>query len=43
MTGRYLAVYGVRRSQIDRTDKSIKFYNIFGEPLKVIEKVPQMQ
>ena len=32
-TGRYLAVYGIKRSPIDKTDKSIRFYNIFGEPL----------
>lgn len=31
-TGRYVAVYGVKRSPLDKTEKSIRFFNIFGEP-----------
>jgi len=32
-TGRYVAIFGIKRSPLDKTDKSIKFYNIFGEPM----------
>lgn len=32
-TGRYLAIFGIKRSPIDKSDKSIKVYNIFGEPM----------
>jgi uncharacterized protein with WD repeat len=33
LTGRYLAIFGVKRSPLDKTEKSIRFFNIFGEPL----------
>ena len=32
-TGRYLAIFGTKRSPLDKSDKSIKVYNIFGEPM----------
>ena len=32
-TGRYLAIFGIKRSPLDKADKSIKFYNIFGEAM----------
>jgi hypothetical protein len=32
-TGRYLAIFGIKRSPLDKSDKSIKVYNIFGEPM----------
>jgi len=38
-TGRYLAIYGTKRSPLDRQDKSIKFYSIFGELLGSYEKL----
>jgi len=31
--GRYFVIFGRKRSQFDKTAKSIKFYNMFGEPL----------
>lgn len=33
LTGRYLTVFGIKRSPLDKTDKSIRFYSIFGESL----------
>jgi hypothetical protein len=42
-TGRYLAIYGVKRSHIDKQEKSIKFYSIFGEPINNYEKIPNLQ
>lgn len=42
-TGRYLALYGEKRSQVDKTAKSIKFYGIFGEPLAVYEGLLSLQ
>lgn len=38
-TGRYLAIYGQKRSPLDKSEKSIKFYNIYGEPLSHFEKL----
>lgn len=38
-TGRYLAIYGVKRSPLDKAVKSIRFYNIFGEPMGVYEQL----
>lgn len=42
-TGRYLAIYGVKRSPLDKQDKSIRFFNIFGEPLGVYDKLQNLQ
>lgn len=41
-TGRYLAVYGEKRSPLDKTDKSIKFFNIFGEQIAVYESLQNL-
>lgn len=41
-TGRYVCVYGLKRSPIDKSDKSIKFYNIFGEPLCSFDRVQNL-
>lgn len=41
-TGRYLAVYGEKRSPLDKTDKSIKFFNIFGEQIAVYENLQNL-
>ena len=43
ISGRYLAIYGVKRSLLDKSDKSIKFYNILGEPLETFEKILNLQ
>ncbi len=43
ISGRYLAIYGVKRSLLDKSDKSIKFYNILGEPLQTFEKIQNLQ
>jgi len=32
LTGRILCIYGIKRSPIDKSDKSIRFYSVFGEP-----------
>lgn len=42
VTGRYLAIYGVKRSPIDKTDKSIRFYTIFGELVGAYEKLSNL-
>jgi hypothetical protein len=42
-TGRYLAIYGIKRSPLDKTEKSVKFYNIFGEALGSFEKLSNLQ
>eukprot|EP00349_Pseudokeronopsis_sp_Brazil_P000246 CAMPEP_0202960942 /NCGR_PEP_ID=MMETSP1396-20130829/5067_1 /ASSEMBLY_ACC=CAM_ASM_000872 /TAXON_ID= /ORGANISM="Pseudokeronopsis sp., Strain Brazil" /LENGTH=112 /DNA_ID=CAMNT_0049680473 /DNA_START=303 /DNA_END=641 /DNA_ORIENTATION=+ len=39
-SGRYLAVYGINVSSLRPGEKSLKFYNILGDPLGVYEKVP---
>ena len=41
-TGRYLVVYGIKTSSISKADKSIKFYNVLGEPLLTYDKVPAL-
>ena len=41
-TGRYCAIFGEKRSPIDRTDKSIRFFSIFGEPLAVYDKLQNL-
>ena len=43
VSGRYLAVYGIKRSILDKTEKSLRFYNILGEPLGAFEKIPNFQ
>jgi uncharacterized protein with WD repeat len=41
-TGRYLSIFGVKRSPIDKQDKSIRFFNIFGEPIGVYDKLQNL-
>lgn len=41
-TGRYLALFGEKRSPLDKTDKSIKFFNIFGEQIAVYESLQNL-
>ena len=38
-TGRFVSVHGQKRSPMDRGEKNIKFYNIFGEPLCSYDKI----
>lgn len=42
-TGRYLALYGQKRSPLDKAEKSIRFYNIYGEPIGQYEKLQNLQ
>ena len=42
-TGRYLCLWGVKRSPLDKTDKSVRFYNIFGEPLGQFTGIQSLQ
>eukprot|EP00347_Sterkiella_histriomuscorum_P005175 403357608 len=42
-TGRYLAIYGIKRSPLDKTEKSVKFYNIFGDLLSQHEGLQNLQ
>ena len=42
-TGRYLCVWGVKRSPLDKTDKSVRFYSIFGEPLGQFTGIQMLQ
>lgn len=41
-TGRYISIYGIKRSPLDKQDKSIRFYNILGEPLAVYDKLQNL-
>lgn len=43
VTGRYIALFGTKRSPLDKQDKSLRFFNIFGEPLGVYEKMQNLQ
>lgn len=41
-TGRYLAIFGTKRSPIDKSDKTLKIFNIFGELLMQYEKLQML-
>ena len=42
-SGRYVAVFGIRTSTLDKADKSLRFFNIFGEQLAAFSGLAQFQ
>ena len=40
-SGRYVAVFGIRTSTLDKADKSLRFFNIFGEQLAAFSGLAQ--